>query len=56
MLTISILEILKKYTDEKHRLSQKDIVEILEREYDMKVDRKSVKRNLLSLVDFGYDI
>ena len=56
MLIISILEILKKYTDEKHRLSQKDIVEILEREYDMKVDRKSVKRNLLSLVDFGYDI
>lgn len=46
-LTImNILDILKRYTDENHRLSQKEIQEILEREYDMKLDRKAVKRNL----------
>lgn len=46
MLIINILDILKKYTDENHRLSQKDIIEILDKEYCMKIDRKSVKRNL----------
>ncbi len=56
LLIINILEILKRYTDENHRLSQKEIVELLESEYDMKADRKSVKRNLMNLIDFGYDI
>ncbi len=56
MLIINILDILKRYTDENHRLSQKEIIDILAQEYDMKVDRKAVKRNLLNLIDYGYDI
>ena len=56
-LTImNILDILKRYTDENHRLSQKEIQEILDREYDMKLDRKAIKRNLTNLIEFGYDI
>lgn len=56
LIIINILDILKRYTDENHRLSQKDIQDILEREYDMKVDRKAVKRNLMNLIEFGYNI
>lgn len=56
LLIINILDILKKYTDEDHRLSQREIVEILDREYSMKTDRKSVRRNLMNLIEFGYDI
>ena len=56
MLIIHILEILKKYTDEDHRLSQKEIADILRTEYDEIVDRKTVKRNLMDLIDFGYEI
>ena len=56
MLIMNILDILKKYTDENHRLSQKEIMDILEQEYDMKAERKAIKRNLLNLLDFGYDI
>ena len=56
MLIMNILDILKKYTDENHRLSQKEIMDILEREYDMKVERKAVKRNLLNLIDYGYHV
>lgn len=56
MLIINILDILKKYTDEDHRLSQREIMEILEREYNMKAERKSVKRNLMNLIDCGYPI
>ena len=56
MIIINILDILKRYTDENHRLSQRKIMDILEREYDMKVDRKAVKRNLMNLIDFGYQV
>ncbi len=56
LLIINILDILRKYSDENHRLSQKDIVEILRKEYDMTADRKAVRRNILGLIDFGYDI
>lgn len=56
-LTImNILDILRRYTDENHRLSQKEIQDILAREYEMKIDRKAVKRNLMNLIEFGYDI
>ena len=43
LMIINILDILKKYTDEDHRLSQKDIVDILKKEYSMPADRKAVK-------------
>lgn len=56
MLIINILEILKHHTDAEHRLSQKQILQILKNEYNMKVDRKAVKRNLINLIDAGYDI
>lgn len=56
LIIINILDILRKYTDENHRLSQREISDILENEYDMKIDRKSVKRNLMNLIEFGYDI
>lgn len=56
MLIMNILDILKRYTDEDHRLTQKEIMDILEREYDMKVERKAVKRNLLNLIDYGYHV
>ncbi|MBQ8057550.1 MAG: WYL domain-containing protein [Ruminococcus sp.] len=56
LLIMNILDILKKYTDENHRLSQKEIEEILLNEYEMKTDRKTVKRNLMNLIEFGYDL
>ncbi len=56
MLIFNILDILKKYTDEKHSLSQNDILNILEKEYGMKVNRKSIKRNIMDLIEYGYDI
>lgn len=56
LMIINVLDILRKYTDENHRLSQKEILEILERDYSMSADRKSVKSNLMNLIDFGYPI
>lgn len=56
LLILYILDILQKYTDEEHRLSQKEILDILKREYEMTVDRKAVKRNLLNLIEYGSNI
>ena len=56
MLIINILDVLKKYSDENHRLSAKEIGDILAREYMQKADRKAIKRNLMNLIDFGYNI
>lgn len=56
LLILNILDILKKYTDDDHKLSQKQIEDILRREYDMTADRKAIRRNLMNLIDFGYDI
>jgi predicted DNA-binding transcriptional regulator YafY len=51
-----ILDVLNKYSDADHRLSQKEIIDILKRDYDISIDRKAVKRNLMDLIDFGCDI
>ena len=56
MLIMNILDILKKYSDRDHRFSAKEIGERLEKEYSQKADRKAIKRNLMNLIDFGYDI
>ncbi len=55
-MVLNILDILRRYSDEKHRLSQKDIVGILKKEYDMTVERKSIRRNILNLIECGYEI
>ena len=55
-LAFAILEVLREYSDAEHRLSQRDIMDILEREYHLHADRKSIKRNLTSLMEMGYDI
>ena len=53
---IAILDILNKYSDAEHTLSAKEILDRLKSEYDITLDRKAVKRNLVDLVDFGYEI
>ena len=55
-LILNILNILKNYTDGEHRLRQKDIIDILQRDYSMTVDRKAVSRNLTDLRELGYGI
>ena len=56
LMIMNILDILKQHSDAEHRLSQKDIIDLLKSEYNMDADRKSIKRNLMNLIDFGYDL
>lgn len=56
LIIMNILDILRKYTDADHRLSQQDILRILREDYHMEIGRKAVKRNLDDLIDCGYEI
>ena len=56
MLNMMMLDILKEYTDAEHRLRQKDIIDLLESNYGASCERRSVKSNIVSLQDMGYDI
>lgn len=56
MIILDILHILKKHSDKDHRLSQRDIQDLLETEYGMKVDRKTISRNIIKLVQCKYPI
>ena len=40
MLNMLILEILKEYTDENHRLTQMEMIQLLEKNYGMTCDRR----------------
>ncbi len=56
MLNMLILEILREYTDENHALTQQEIIKLLDQNYGMECDRRSVKNNIMSLKELGYDI
>ena len=56
MLNMLILDILREYTDENHSLTQQEIIKLLDHNYGMVCDRRSVKSNILSLKEMDYDI
>lgn len=56
MLAMGILQVLKDHTDYDHRLTQQQIIDLLDREYGMVCDRKSIKSNIISLIEWGYEI
>lgn len=56
MLNMLILDILKEYSDENHRLTQQEIIRLLKSNYDMECDRRSVRNNVMCLNELGYEI
>lgn len=53
LLIVNIIDILNRYTDSEHTLTQREIEQILKDEYLMNADRKTVRRNLSDLIDSG---
>ena len=51
-----ILQILQKYSDYDHPLTQDDIIAHLEKDYGIVVERKAISRNLSLLKEAGYEI
>ena len=50
MLVLNILKILYKYSDVNHKLSQKDIINYLKKDYGMIAERKAIKRNIQAIL------
>ena len=55
-LNMLILEVLEQYTDRDHRLTQQEIVDLLEKNYGVPCTRQTVKNNLMLLGEMGYEI
>ena len=53
---IRILQILNKYTDENHLLKHSEIVNLLNLDYGIEIERKAVGRNISLLKEAGYEI
>lgn len=52
-----ILNVLKKYSDEEHKLSVSEIKEKIKEEYGVDIDPRTIRRNINLLQQkFGYDI
>lgn len=56
VIILYILQILQKYTDSGHTMTQQQIADKLRSEYGLDINRSTVKRNLFDLIEAGYDI
>ena len=56
LMVLYILKILSEYTNAENPLTQEQIKDYLYSDYDMIVERKSIKRNLENLKAEGYEI
>lgn len=52
----AILEVLKKYSDENHRLRQQQIIDLVEKDTGLVHARKSIRKDLRELVAAGYPL
>ena len=53
---IRVLQILKKHSDFEHPIKHEKLVELLESEYGLVIERKAIGRNISLLNEAGYDI
>ena len=56
IIILYILNILRKYTDVNHPMTQQDIADKLLSDYGMAVNRATIKRNVADLIDAEYGI
>jgi predicted DNA-binding transcriptional regulator YafY len=56
VIILYILQILRKYTDIDHRMTQQDIADKLWSDYGLEINRATVKRNISDLIDAHYPI
>ena len=56
LLNMYILNILREYSDEDHALTQQDIIKLLEKDYDITCDRRTVGSRIKELIELGWDI
>ena len=53
---LRILQILERYSDSDHPLTQEEILKLLDEDYGIVIERKAVGRNISLLKEAGFDI
>lgn len=53
---ILVLKVLEEYSDESHYLTQQNIIDKIETQYGLELERKSIASSLSLLEELGYDI
>ena len=56
IIILYILNILRKYTDMNHTMTQQEIADKLLSDYGMQVNRATIKRNIADLIEADYEI
>lgn len=56
LMILYVLEILQRYSDKYHKLTQGDIISLIKQDYDMDCERKAISRHIKSLCEHGYKI
>ena len=56
LMILYVLEVLTKYSDVHHKLTQNDIIKYIKQDYSMDCERKAISRHIKSLVEHGYKI
>lgn len=56
LLLLTILEILRKHSDEDHHMKQVEILTLLEKDYGIHAVRSSIRRNLDDLKNAGFPV
>ena len=53
---LALLKILEENSDKDHKIKQPKLLEMIESQYGIKLDRRTLYKNVQMLQDFGYDI
>lgn len=53
---LALLKVLERYTDVDHPLSRRQIIQYMQQDYQIEVDRKTFSRHINTLIHFNYDI
>lgn len=56
LMILYVMDVLKKYSDENHKLTQNEIINYIKQDYDMDCERKAISRHIKALIDHGYNI
>ena len=53
---LAVYKVLEEFSDENHPLTRTEITNLIEKQYNITIDRRALYRNIEMLINFGYDI
>lgn len=54
--TLRVLDILREYSDDQHIMTSTDIINVFQKQYGAKIDRRTVYSSIETLIECGFDV